>query len=149
MPNFNHDRMLNFAIHAIQKFSEVHQGETFYGFSVDASLLCLNTEEAFGATLAKYRAGKSAERYTTDSVVEDLRLNTGDWEYQGFADLMDSGGFDYESYQEHYDSNETEQVSSDYAQAMDRLVRSLQEVNAFHDLGRTSTFFANRVEHDY
>ncbi len=148
MPGFDHGRMLAFSVKAIRAFADAHRTETFYGFSIDASLLCLNSTEAFAKTLAGYRA-KTAGRYLLPEDVEDLRLNTGDWDYQGFVCLMDSGGFDYELYQSHYDSHELEQKASDYAKAMDQLLAALVEERAFDGLKRSPDFFANRVEHNY
>jgi hypothetical protein len=46
MRKFDHEKMLAFALSAIRKFADEHAAETFYGFSIDASLLCLNSEEA-------------------------------------------------------------------------------------------------------
>jgi hypothetical protein len=49
------DRLFDFSIRAIESFAESHQDELFYGFAVDASLLCLNSEQAAITTLLKYR----------------------------------------------------------------------------------------------
>lgn len=78
-----------------------------------------------------------------------LRLNTGDWDYQGFADLTDSGGFHHPAYDQHYDANADEQPGTSYALAMDRLVDELRASGVFERLRRSADFFANRVEHDY
>jgi hypothetical protein len=52
---FDIDKMTSFSISAIRAFSERHQSETFYAFAIDASMLCLNSEECAAATLTKYR----------------------------------------------------------------------------------------------
>jgi hypothetical protein len=52
---FHIDRLFNFSIREIENFAETHQNELFYGFAIDASLLCLNSEQAAITTLLKYR----------------------------------------------------------------------------------------------
>jgi hypothetical protein len=52
---FDIDRLFNFSIREIENFAESHQDELFYGFAIDASLLCLNSEQAAITTLLKYR----------------------------------------------------------------------------------------------
>ena len=52
---FDIDRLFNFSIREIENFAANHQDELFYGFAIDASLLCLNSEQAAIKTLLKYR----------------------------------------------------------------------------------------------
>jgi hypothetical protein len=52
---FDIDRLVDFSIREIENFAESHQNELFYGFAIDASLLCLNSEQAAITTLLKYR----------------------------------------------------------------------------------------------
>jgi hypothetical protein len=145
--NFDHDKMLQFSIAAIQEFAASHQEEVFYGFSIDASYLCINSEQQFARTLASYQA-QNPERYSQPNIIQNLRLNTGDWPYK-LAELEDSGGFDDKAYDEHYNSSDKEQKSTPYGLAMDRLVADLIARDAFSCLTRMPDFFANRVEHKY
>lgn len=52
--SFDIERLVEFCIMEISKFAEHHKDENFYGFSIDANLLCLNSEEAAAATLNEY-----------------------------------------------------------------------------------------------
>ncbi len=52
---FDIDRLVDFSIKEIADFAKNHQNELFYGFAIDASLLCLNSEQAAITTLLKYR----------------------------------------------------------------------------------------------
>jgi hypothetical protein len=52
---FDIDRLLDFSIREIENFAKTHQHELFYGFAIDASLLCLNSEQAAFATLRQYQ----------------------------------------------------------------------------------------------
>ncbi len=40
--------------------------------------------------------------YHKDEGIKELRDNTGDWAYQGFADMEDENGFDDALYNDHY-----------------------------------------------
>ncbi len=57
--------------------------------------------------------------YRTPEGILELRMNTGDWAYQGFADLND--GFDDDAYSRHYDLPAWRQKLSAYGRAMNRL----------------------------
>jgi hypothetical protein len=146
--NFDHDKMLQFSIAAIQNFATSHQEEVFYGFSIDASMLCLNSEQQFAKNLDWYQS-TYPDDYSDAQEIQNLRTNTGDWEYQGFVDLQDSGGFDYKAYEDHYEASDEAQKSTPYGLAMDKLIAELNARDAFSALRKTSDFFVNRVEHNY
>lgn len=144
---FDVDQLTRFAISEIKKFAENHQEETFYGLSIDANLLCINSIESFDKTLKEYK--EMFDDYDSEEEVLELKLNTGDWQYQGFAEFGDEDGFNSEAYLKHYHASDQEQLSSDYAKTMDEVVKRLKESDAFDNLKKTGDFFINRVEHDY
>src|SRR5260370_19379084 len=197
--------IVDFCIAEIRRFAAEHQDEVFYAFAVDASLLCLNSEEEFtkmlrrsqddwerkarpvdrwedltesdlwelewllslnqkmfgldrsdnNACLAVINESRGVLRekgkpYCKAEEIEYLRANTGDWAYQGFAEMTDADGFDEEEYSEHYDMMDFEkQKTSEYGKAMDAVVKRLLEVCALQCLKTTPDFYATRVEHDY
>lgn len=143
-----------YAVEAIADLAREHRHETFYAFAIDADLMCLNSVEAFAATLDRYRTGRFGDRYQREEDVARLRENTGDWAYMGFADFADLPGFDAALYDEHYDmglDNPADPAlrSTPYAIAMDAVIRNLIERDAFAPLRRTPDFTAMRVEHNY
>ena len=144
---FDTEKLTEFAISKITGFAKKHPNETFYGFSIDASLLCLNSEEEFQKTLKYYR--EKFGGYDTEEQIADLRQNTGDWEYQGFAEFDKNSGFDMEKYNEHYQEDEEFQPTSDYAKSMDIVVENLKKSGVFDLLKKTENFYVNRVEHNY
>ncbi|MFC0604152.1 DUF4303 domain-containing protein [Winogradskyella pulchriflava] len=144
---FDTEKLTEFAISKITEFAKEHPNETFYGFSIDASLLCLNSEEEFKKTL-KFYQGKFGE-YDTKERISDLKANTGDWEYQGFAEFDESSGFSMDEYNEHYHEDEEFQLTSDYAKSMDKVIENLKKSGVFDLLKKTDNFYANRVEHNY
>ncbi len=87
--------------------------------------------------------------YLSEERISDLRANTGDWEYQGFAEMTEENGFDQQAYYIHYDLNSEEQLNSEYGLAMDDLVEKLIDSGVFNNLNLTNDFYAIRVEHNY
>ena len=144
---FDTEKMTEFAINKITEFAKKHPNETFYGFSIDASLLCFNSEEEFKKTLKYYQ--EKSDKYNTKERIADLKENTGDWEYQGFAEFDENSGFDWDEYNEHYHEEEEFQLTSDYAKSMDIVVENLKKSGVFDLLKKTENFYANRVEHNY
>jgi len=144
---FDTEKLTEFAIKKITEFSKEHQSETFYGFSIDAQLLCLNSEKQFQKTLEWYR--NKSGGYDTKEKINNLKHNTGDWEYQGFAEFEDENGFDYNEYLEHYHEEDDSQLTSDYAKSMDIVVENLKKSGVFDLLKKTEDFYANRIEHNY
>ena len=92
-------------------------------------------------------------KYRTEDGIRSLRDNTGDWTYQGFADLDDGPGFDDELYQDHYDeamgSDDGHAPHTEYAIAMTELVARLQRSDAFKTLKLTEDFSVSWVDHSY
>lgn len=201
---FDLDKLFEFCKAEIEAFSKDHQSEIFYGFAIDASLLCLNSVEHFASALHEYQAGwevkarpiekwedltdddledadymlgleerfnkldrndkdaclavinkrrlrfrEEGNPYKTQEGIEELRENPGDWQYQGFAAMSDSVGFDEAAYATHYDMTDEDQMNSEYGLVMDELVEKLKQSNAFDCLKQTDDFFVVRVEHDY
>ncbi len=149
---FDLPKMTHAAAAAIAEFAKAHPDEHFYGFAIDANMLCLNSEEAFSQCLAEYQQ-RCPDLYADAESMQELKANTGDWEYQGFFELDESHGFDGTAYQDHYDeASSTEDgraPHTPYAQAMDALVAALALVEAFQGLTRTPDFVATWVDHNY
>ncbi|MFM2477773.1 hypothetical protein [Celerinatantimonas sp. MCCC 1A17872] len=86
--------------------------------------------------------------YNSQAEIESLKANTGDWAYQGFSEMAEQDGFDFELYDVHYELDEQDQSSSDYANAMDELIKRLTASDTFAGLKTTTDFSIHRVEHD-
>lgn len=75
---FDVEKLTAFAVAEITKFAAEHRAETFYGFAIDASLLCLNSVERFEESLAWHRARWEASNKPLDATAlpekELLRL---------------------------------------------------------------------------
>ena len=149
---FNVTQMADAACAAIAAFAKDHGDEHFYAFAVDENLLCLNSEECFAERLAHYQ-GKYGHDYQTVEQIAELKANTGDWAYQGFANLTAAQGFDDEAQEAHYyeagSAADGRASHTAYAQAMDALVAELLARRAFDGLQRTPDFVATWVDHNY
>ncbi len=144
---FDVRKMTEFAIQEIKKFALEHQDETFYGFSIDASGLCLNSLEKLEETLEEY--AKQYPKYLEEERRLEVKRNTGDWAYQEFAAFTEDCGFDEEAYDYHYYASDEKQKNTRYARAMDQVLENLRKSDAFDSLKKTGDFFITRVEHDY
>ncbi len=147
MANFDTVKLTKYIEQQISIFSKEHQNETFYGFAIDANLLCLNSVEKFEETLQNYRQKWGG--YATKDEIQDLKSNTGDWTYQGFAKLSNDEGFDMNSYLEHYHADDKDQTNSAYAIAMDSIIKNLKQSDIFSSISTTSDFYICRIEHNY
>lgn len=135
--------MAKFAEQQINEFLNIHNSEVFYAFAIDDGLLCLNSLEEFKDTLKKYQ--EAHERYKRDEEIEDLKYNTGDWAYQGFARLNSSPGYNVSLYKKFYNlgfrgATEQELKSTKYYIAMCKIMKVLEESEAFKRIPRTSDF---------
>lgn len=202
---FDLDKLFAFSVAEIRRFAASHADEHFCAFAVDASLLCLNSEERFAQSLKACEenwkrktkhidrwedlteseiceiqwildmavrldnldmndtraclAAINAERENTRRVegnlyqnperIAEFRANTGDWAYQGFAQMSDAVGFDDRAYERHYGMSDEDQKTSEYGIAMDALVERLRLSDAFDCLQKSAGFYTTRVEHNY
>ena len=152
--DFEIETLVDYARDAIESFAAEHPDETFYAFAIDADMLCLNSVEQFEKTLKVYQA-KYPKQYHTQKDIEELWWNTGDWEYQGFADFGNCEGFVHYHYSDHYelgmnlDADDPALNDTPYAKAMDVVIEQLINSNAFAGLKLSPKFKAIRAEHNY
>ncbi|TCI01065.1 hypothetical protein EZV61_19340 [Corallincola luteus] len=126
-------------VEQLLRISEKHAGLNRDDKS--ACLKLINDERA--------KRSQKPNPYSSPDRIRELKENTGDWRYQGFAELTAEVGFDFDAYDEHYEMDAHEQRTSEYAQAMEQLLSMLNSFLVFESLKRTKDFYATRVEHDY
>lgn len=148
---FDVEKLADFVQDAIRNFAMLHQEETFYAFCITGSLLSLNSEEAFAQKLAYYQR-KYPENYKEDNRIQGLKANSGDWQYQGFAEFTQENGFDDAGHEHHYNLHlplpEGETIATEYGAAMEELMQLLRQRNAFGPLRRTDDFSISREDYD-
>ncbi|MBM9501638.1 hypothetical protein JWG44_15395 [Leptospira sp. 201903071] len=150
---FDVQRLANFALSEIEKFSKEHPNETFYTFAIDSSLLCLNSIEHFEKSLKEF-ASKSPRYYDSPDQIRKLRESPSAWAYNGFVCFRslnglgkDEGPFDENLYQEHCDLDKEAQKKSAYAVAMDQVLEILKQKDAFRVLKKIGDFRILSVTH--
>ena len=91
--------------------------------------------------------------YRSDAGIRSLRDNTGDWAYQGFADMDDEDGFDSDQYNDHYieagEADDGHAPHTAYAVAMTELVNRLRSSDIFEPLKLSDDFTISWVDHNY
>lgn len=86
-------QIIDFAIQGVEKFLKAYPNLEFYAFAFDCNAeyaevnLCLNTETDFQETLKSYQTGEYLNAYQSEEDINELKFNTGDWEYQCFDTL--------------------------------------------------------------
>jgi len=122
-------------------------------FNSEHGDLDLNDKDACLQLINEDRASRRREEgtnpYAIPSKIEDLKKSTGDWAYQGFAEMKNKNGFDQQAYELHYKSEAIQQTTSEYGLAMDELVERIVRSNILNELNLTNDFYAIRVEHAY
>lgn len=156
---FDVNKMYSFSLEAIKQFAKEHRDENFYAFTIDASMLCLNSVEQFEKTLKEYQE-RYPKSYTDADCINELKYNSGDWEYQGFAEMSEQDGFNDFLYSEHYHLSfeqpkpteaETAELflQTPYHKAMQELLTLLENSGVFDLLNKTADFRTFLSEHNY
>lgn len=120
--------------------------EKYDNLDINDKVSCLRV---INESRQRYRMKDPINPYRTEEKIADLKENTGDWAYQGFAELDDANGFDYDAYSIHYDLDDNAQKNSEYSLAMNELVRRLNSSGIFDRFTLTEDFYATKVEHNY
>jgi hypothetical protein len=129
--------------------------EWILNFHVNSCGLNRDDKDACLKVINDRRSSRREEgcKYDTPEGIKELRLNTGDWEYQGFAEMNEEHGFDSDLYDEHYDeameSDDGHSTETEYSKAMSQLISALKNRNAFHPLTLTSDFEGKWIDHKY
>ena len=152
--------LLAFTIAETERFIADHPGETFYAFAYDCNLfygetsLCLNTEEFAAETLRRYQE-EYPEHYQNEDDRQDLRYNTGDWQYQCFAtgyvmsedDINAATGYDEDLDGDEF-SARAEQALSQLMAAVRQTLAEFVQSDAFRRIPKTADFVAFATDHD-
>lgn len=145
------------AIESIADLTEEDWRNERFGLSIAEKYCGLdrNNQEAVLAEVNQRRSQRRADgcEVRTPEGIQSLRENTGDWAYQGFADLEKKNGFDDDLYSDHYDeaggADDGHAPNTAYAIAMTELVDRLRRSDAFNLLRLSNDFEVSWVDHDY
>lgn len=135
---------------AVDAFLAEHPGLRYYCFAFDCNAayseinLCLNTEADFVQTLQRYQEGPYGDSYQAAEDIEDLRYNTGDWEYQCFATFY---MLEEDAIEMLYGEDE-EALLTDMMRCNYELLAALCKTDAFARIPKTEEFRVLCIDHD-
>ena len=150
-------QIIDFAVQGVENFLKENPNLEFYAFAFDCNAedagvsLCLNTESDFQKSLKDYQNGEFPEYYQSDENINDLKFNTGDWEYQCF-DTLDV--FTNEELQEIFD-----ELPDDDYKSWQEFVNNLLELfteslveftktETYRKIPKSRDFLAFCIDHD-
>jgi len=170
IPNLDiiESKIIEYATASLNRFAKEHKEEKFYGFGLDVNatyggiLLCFNTEEDFEKTSQEYI---KKWNYTKKDL-EDLKLNFGDWKYQGFNlnyeewqnwnkyanDIKNYIIFDDDEFMTEEEEDkifeETEKFSNDFLISCTNALLKLEKSGIFEQFEKEDDFFIQVIDHD-
>jgi hypothetical protein len=150
-------QLLEFTINSVESFLNEHSSLEFYSFAYNCNAeyaeinLCFNTEAEFEKTLKHYQTGEFSKYYKSDEEINDLKFNTGDWEYQCFETLNvltdeeltkifnDLPEDDYKSWKEFVEN---------LLEVFCEVLLDFSKTETFKKIPKTDNFLAFCIDHD-
>jgi hypothetical protein len=143
-------RLLAFTQQAVEQFLTLHPSLTFYAFAYDCNAeyaevnLCFNTEEDFQQTLTHYQSGNYAQYYQSEQQIDELKYNTGDWQYQCFDTLYVLSEAELS---EIYGDNLERQIS-ELMTLFSQVLLDFSKTELFEKITKTENFRFICIDHD-
>lgn len=155
-------KLLAFTIERVEQFLAENPDLEFYAFAYDCNAeeaevnLCFNTETDFQKTLKKYQEGDYAEYYQTEEDINDLRYNTGDWEFQCFDTIYILSDEELQGiFNELYPENKKVEDYALWKEFMESLMTFFCEViidftktETYKKIPKTADFISYCIDHD-
>ena len=150
-------QIVSFAEKGVKKFLKENPDLEFYAFAFDCNAeyaeinLCFNTEKDFQKTLKHYQDGEFSESYQSEADINELKFNTGDWEYQCFETLhvLNDKELDKISQQMPNDDDETwNEFVNELLELFTESVIDFTKTETFSKIPKTEGFIAFCIDHD-
>lgn len=150
-------KLLDFTIQGVSKFLKKHPNLSFYAFAYDCNIeyaevnLCFNTEDDFQKTLFEYQNGKYAEYYQTEEDIEDLKYNTGDWEYQCFDTIYLYSNEEIDEIMNQIPEDDYEKLNDfleDMLLLVSEVLMDFTKTEVYAQIPKTEDFIAYTIDHD-
>ncbi|RAJ31135.1 DUF4303 domain-containing protein [Pedobacter cryoconitis] len=155
------NELLAFTKTEVSKFLAAHPDEVFYAFAFDCNAedaevnLCFNTESAFSTLLAESQSGKYKASYQTVEQINELRYNTGDWEYQSFATtyvLSEEELFGDDEDDDHEETEDDEGAANEHTQNLllhfSKTLVEFTKTEEYQKIHKTPDFKIFCIDHD-
>ena len=149
--------ILRFTTVEVEQFLLAHPDKTFYAFAFDTHAeyaelnLCFNTEADFQQQLAYYQSGKWAESYQSPEAIQELKFNTGDWEYQCFSTCYVLSEDELQTIQQSLpedDFSEWEEIVRQIRAVFNECLVQFTQTEVYQAIPKTDGFMAFSIDHD-
>ncbi|MCT6516569.1 DUF4303 domain-containing protein [Proteus vulgaris] len=147
--------IVSFAITETEKFLTDKCSEVFYAFAFDLNAaygeinLCLNTEEYFQKTLNYYQNKSGGNNYHSQDEINNLKYNTGDWEYQCFGTIYPINETYLEQlYQKSYEDGSYPHVLTRIIQIFSECLTLFKQTETYKKIPKSEDFIAFTIDHD-
>lgn len=150
-------KLLDFTIAGVDKFLQEHPDMDFYAFAYDCNVeyaevnLCFNTEDDFAKTLSGYQKGKYADCYQTKEEIEELKYNTGDWDYQCFDTIYLFSNEEIDDILSEIPEGDDVQLNKFFDEILELISEALVDFTkseVYNNIPKTNDFIAYAIDHD-
>lgn len=148
--------LLAFTKTEVSNFLAEHPNEVFYAFAFDCNAeyaevnLCFNTESAFSTLLAESQSGKYKASYQTEQQINELRYNTGDWEYQSFSTkyVLSEDELFGDDDEENEDEDSGSAITENLLLHFSKTLIEFTKTEEYQKIPKTPDFKAFCIDHD-
>lgn len=149
--------ILRFTTVEVEQFLLAHPDKTFYAFAFDTHAeyaelnLCFNTELDFQQRLAYYQSGEFAASYQSPEAIQELKFNTGDWEYQCFSTCYLLSEDELQVIQQSLpedDFSEWEEIARQIRAVFTECLVQFTQTEVYQAIPKTDGFIAFSIDHD-
>lgn len=149
--------IMRFTTVEVERFLLSHPDKTFYAFAFDTNAeyaelnLCFNTELDFQRCLAYYQSGKWATSYQNPEAIQELKFNTGDWEYQCVSTLYVLSEDELQVIQQRLpedDFSEWEAIVGQIRSIFSECLLQFTQTEVYQAIPKTDDFIAFSIDHD-
>ena len=149
--------ILRFTTVEVEQFLLAHPDKTFYAFAFDTHAeyaelnLCFNTEADFQQRLTYYQSGEWAESYQSPEAIQELKFNTGDWEYQCFSTCYVLSEDELQTIQQSLpedDFSEWEAIVGQIRSIFSECLQLFTQTEVYQSIPKTDDFIAFSIDND-
>ncbi|ESE40909.1 DUF4303 domain-containing protein [Shewanella decolorationis] len=149
--------IMQFITVEVERFLLSHPDKTFYAFDFDTNAeyaelnLCFNTELDFQRCLTYYQSGKWATSYQNPEAIQELKFNTGDWEYQCVSTLYVLSDDELQAIQQRLpedDFSEWEAIVGQIRSVFSECLQLFTQTEVYQAIPKTDDIIAFSIDHD-
>ncbi|MEQ4923943.1 DUF4303 domain-containing protein [Proteus hauseri] len=147
--------VVSFAIEETENFLKENEGKIFYAFAFDLNAeygelnLCFNTKEDFNKTLQHYQNSNSSCDYRSEEEIQNLKYNTGDWEYQCFSTIYPISENELTAiFQKLPNDDLLSKFIEEIVQIFSECLTLFKQTETYQKIPKTTDFIVFTIDHD-